>query len=114
MAEPTAETAREGGATREGAGAQESGAGHASKATYWMVALILGIITMLEVAVFYVPALRAVIVPALLALSAAKFILVAMFFMHLKYDVPVLTVLFSGALVVAAAIVLALMVLFGG
>jgi cytochrome c oxidase subunit 4 len=91
----------------------EPGKGHASRSTYWMIALILGIITVLEVAIFYVPALRAVIVPALLTLSAAKFTLVAMFFMHLKYDSPVLTMVFSGALLVAAVIIVALMLLFG-
>lgn len=88
-------------------------AGHASRGTYWLIALILGIITVLEVAIFYVPALRAIIVPVLLALSAAKFALVAMFFMHLKYDRPVLTGIFAVGLVVATGTILALMLLFG-
>ncbi len=87
--------------------------GHASRSTYWIIALILGILTLLEVAVFYVPAVRGVIVPVLLVLSAAKFALVAMFFMHLKYDSPVLTLVLSGGLVVAAAIIIAMMFLFG-
>lgn len=86
---------------------------HASRSTYWLIALILGVITLLEVAVFYVPAVRGVIVPVLLALSAIKFALVAMFFMHLRYDRPVLTVVFSGGLVIAIAIVVVLMLLFG-
>jgi cytochrome c oxidase subunit 4 len=75
--------------------------------------LILGIITMLEVAVFYVPLLHAVIVPILLVLSAAKFALVAMFFMHLKFDKPILTTVFAGGIVVATVIILAMMLLFG-
>lgn len=91
----------------------EEAARHASRGTYWTVALILGIVTVLEVAIFYVPALRSVIVPVLLSLSVAKFVLVAMFFMHLKYDRPVLTMVFSGALFVAVVIILALMALFG-
>lgn len=86
---------------------------HATRSTYWMVALILGIITVLEVAVFYVPAIRGVIVPVLLVLSIAKFALVAMFFMHLKYDSRVLTLVLIGGLVVATSIVLAMMFLFG-
>jgi hypothetical protein len=49
----------------------------------------------------------------LLILSAAKFVLVAMFFMHLKYDTPVLTVVLSIGLLVATAIILAIMFLFG-
>jgi cytochrome c oxidase subunit 4 len=87
--------------------------GHASRSTYWLIALILGIITMLEVAVFYVPLLHAVIVPILLVLSAAKFALVAMFFMHLKFDKPILTTVFAGGIVVATVIILAMMLLFG-
>jgi cytochrome c oxidase subunit 4 len=86
---------------------------HASRSTYWLIALILGIITMLEVAVFYVPLLHAVIVPILLVLSAAKFALVAMFFMHLKFDKPILTTVFAGGIVVATVIILAMMLLFG-
>jgi caa(3)-type oxidase subunit IV len=93
--------------------AQHPPKGHASKGTYWLIALVLGIITMLEVAVFYVPLLHAVIVPVLLVLSAAKFALVAMFFMHLKFDKPILTTLFAGGIIVATAIILAMMLLFG-
>ena len=87
--------------------------GHASRSTYLTIALILGIVTVLEVAIFYVPVLHNVIVPVLLTLSAIKFTLVVMFFMHLKYDRPILTVLFAGGLVVAAVIIISLMALFG-
>ncbi len=85
---------------------------HTNRGTYWMIALILGIVTLLEVAVFYVPVLHAVIVPVLLVLSAFKFTLVAAFFMHLKYDRPVLTMVFAGGLAVAIFIILALYFLF--
>lgn len=95
--------------TREAA----HGGEHPRRSTYWIVALILGIITVLEVAVFYVPAIRGVIVPVLLVLSTAKFTLVAMFFMHLKYDPRVLTLVLSGGLVVATSIIVSLMFLFG-
>jgi len=86
---------------------------HASRGTYWMVALVLAIITLLEVAVFYLPFLEGILAPVLLTLSAAKFALVAMFFMHLKFDRPILTGLFVGGILVATVIVLALMILFG-
>lgn len=89
------------------------GEAHASRSTYWLIALVLGILTLLEVAVFYVPAVRPVIVPVLLVLSAAKFVLVVGFFMHLRYDRPILTRIFAGGLVVATVIILALMLLFG-
>ena len=48
--------------------------------------MILTVITAIEVAVFYVPALKPMLVPILLVLSAVKFALVAMFYMHLKFD----------------------------
>lgn len=108
MKEPTNEALRE-----DDHEAVNAAGGHASRGTYWLIAVILGIITILEVAVFYVPTLRAVIVPVLLTLSAAKFVLVAMFFMHLKYDSPVLTMVFSVGIFVAMVIVFALMALFG-
>jgi cytochrome c oxidase subunit 4 len=60
-----------------------------------------------------VPLLHSVFVPFLLVLSAAKFILVAMFFMHLKFDRPILTTVFAGGIVVATVIILAMMLLFG-
>ena len=40
----------------------------------------------LAAAVFYIPALESVLVPILLVLSAGKFALVAMWYMHLKFD----------------------------
>jgi len=36
--------------------------------------------------VFYVPTFQSVLVPVLLVLSAVKFTLVVMFYMHLKFD----------------------------
>lgn len=99
--------------TQETIHGSDHGEAHASRGTYWLIALILAILTLLEVAVFYVPLLHAAIVPFLLVLSAAKFALVALFFMHLKFDRPVLTTVFAGGLIVATGIILAMMLLFG-
>ena len=86
---------------------------HASVRTYLTVAAILGIITAVEVAIFYVDALHPVMVPLLLTMSAAKFTLVVGFFMHLKYDSKVFRGLFVGPLAVAIAIIVAMLALFG-
>ena len=67
---------------------------HASVGFYWMIAAILGVITGIEVAIFYIPAIGGALVPSLLLLSATKFLLVVMFFMHLKFDSKVFTGLF--------------------
>lgn len=99
---------------REEAGAVEAAEGeeHASTRTYLGVAGILAVLTALEVMVFYVPALKPVLVPILVVMMVGKFALVVMFFMHLKYDAGILTGLFTGALTVATAIVIAMMALY--
>jgi cytochrome c oxidase subunit 4 len=86
---------------------------HASVRTYVRVALILTLITALEVGVIYIRQLTPIIVPLLLAMSAAKFALVAMYFMHLRYDPRSLTSLFVGPLLVATGLAVALMTLTG-
>ena len=90
---------------------QEHG-GHASPAFYWIVGAILTIITAAEVAVFYIPALEAVLVPVLLLLSTTKFLLVVMFFMHLKFDSRVFSGVFLAGMVLAVFMTTALVVLF--
>ncbi len=86
--------------------------GHASAGLYVMIGAILTVITAVEVAAFYVPALAAVLVPTLLVLSASKFALVVLFFMHLRFDSRVFTGVFVIGLVLAAFMVTALMVLY--
>ena len=88
---------------------------HPGWSTYWKVALILGLITVGEVWMYYVPAITAsrVFVPALLTLSALKFGIVVAFYMHLKYDHKLFRALFTGPLFIAACTLIALMFLFG-
>jgi cytochrome c oxidase subunit 4 len=86
--------------------------GHASPAFYWGIGGILTVITAVEVAIFYIPALEGVLVPLLLALSAAKFVLVVMFFMHLKFDSKIFSGVFLAGLVLAAFMTVALIVLY--
>lgn len=86
---------------------------HPSNRTYVLVAVVLAVITAVEVMVFYVEALKPVLVPILLVLSAAKFTLVVGFFMHLKFDAGLYRALFVGPLVIALAVSLAMLLLFG-
>ncbi len=87
--------------------------GHPSTATYLIIAAILIIITLVEVGVFYVPALQGVMAPILLLLSSAKFILVVMFYMHLKQDHTLFAAIFTIPLLLALGVATALMFLFG-
>lgn len=86
---------------------------HASVATYLKVALILTVVTALEVGVIYVRQLTPILVPLLLVMSAAKFSLVVLFFMHLRYDPRPLSALFVGPLVIALGLAVALVTLGG-
>jgi cytochrome c oxidase subunit 4 len=93
--------------------AEEGGAGgHPSWKVYVLVGAVLTVITAAEVAVFYIPVLRPVLVPILLVLSAAKFALVVMFYMHLKFDHPIFRGVFVAPLGLAVVVVVALVVLF--
>ena len=87
---------------------------HASTGTYLRVAAILAVVTLIEVGVFYVPAFQGVLVPALLVLSAFKFALVVLFYMHLKFDSRLFAFLFSGPLLLALAVMIGLLFLFFG
>jgi cytochrome c oxidase subunit IV len=86
---------------------------HATVWTYIKVALVLTGVTILEVGSTYIRQLTPIIVPLLIVMSAAKFALVILFFMHLRYDSRVLTLLFCGPLLLATGIAIALVTLPG-
>ncbi|HTO11163.1 MAG TPA: cytochrome C oxidase subunit IV family protein [Candidatus Binatia bacterium] len=86
---------------------------HSSVATYVRVALILTAVTALEVGVIYIRFLTPIVVPLLLVMATAKFVLVVMFFMHLRYDPRSLTAVFVGPLIMATLLGLALIALVG-
>jgi cytochrome c oxidase subunit 4 len=86
---------------------------HASIGTYLTIAGILTAVTALEFGVIYVRRLAPILVPLLLTLSAGKFALVVMFFMHLRYDARPLTLLFVAPLLLATLLAVAVMTLTG-
>ena len=87
---------------------------HPTWKEYKWVALILTLITVVEVWVYYTPFSKsALFVPALLIMSAVKFAIVVLFYMHLKYDHKLFKALFTGPLLIAMATLISLMFLFG-
>jgi len=88
------------------------GHAHPGPKTYAIIAVILTILTMLEVWVFYIPAMRPALVPVLSVLSAAKFSLVVMFYMHLKFDHPIFSRILLGGVVIAFGVFLWILALF--
>lgn len=99
-------------AEEEAAGREHTGPGWS---VYWKVAVVLTLITVGEVWVYYLPAFVAsrLFLPTLLTMSAVKFAIVALFYMHLRYDHKLFRTLFTGPLIVAISILFALMFLFG-
>ena len=85
---------------------------HPTAKKYLGIAIILTFITVIEVAVFYIPSMHQFLPPILLTLSALKFALVAMFYMHLKFDHRLYSWVFVVPMCFAAAIILALLALF--
>ena len=81
---------------------------HPGNSVYLIVAAFLVVLTAMEVTVFYVRAVRPIMVPVLIILSGAKFALVVLFFMHLRYDARPFSFVLGFAMTIAAAIVLAL------
>ena len=87
---------------------------HPTWKEYKWVALILTLITVVEVWVYYTPFSKsALFVPALLIMSAVKFAIVVLCYMHLKYDHKLFKALFTGPLMIAMATLISLMFLFG-
>lgn len=85
---------------------------HPSPGKYVAVATVLCLLTIIEVGVYYVEALKNILVPVLLILSAAKFSLVVLFYMHLKFDSRLFSVLFVCGLVLAGSLGISLLFLF--
>jgi len=87
-------------------------AGHPTAFRYVQIALILAVLTGFEVWVYYQSGLRNVLTPILLALSAVKFALVVLFFMHLKFDNRLFSALFTLGLIIGGSIMVSLIILF--
>jgi cytochrome c oxidase subunit IV len=87
---------------------------HPTWKQYKWVALILTLITIVEVWIYYTPFTQSkLFVPTLLIMSAVKFAIVVMFYMHLKYDARLFRALFTGPLIIAVVTLISLMFLFG-
>ncbi len=88
---------------------------HPTPMEYVKIGGILTAITIWEVWAYYIPSLVAskIFIPMLLILSAVKFAVVVMFYMHLKYDHKLFRALFTGPLLIAMGTVMGLLFLFG-
>ncbi|HZI37011.1 MAG TPA: cytochrome C oxidase subunit IV family protein [Acidimicrobiia bacterium] len=77
---------------------------HPTPAKYVGIAVFLAIVTALEVALYYITMPEWLVVVLLLVLATMKFAIVAGFFMHLKFDSPMLRRVFVTGIVLAGVV----------
>ncbi len=78
--------------------------GHPTPRKYVGIAIILAVLTAIEVAVSYIKAIEPILVPVLLVLALVKFQMVASWFMHLRFDNSIFKRLFITGLVTAVLV----------
>jgi cytochrome c oxidase subunit 4 len=86
--------------------------GHASDTLYIQIALGLAVLTGMEVAWPYIVDDGPILMFPLLIVMAIKFVIIAAFFMHLKFDSKVLTRVFYTGLFLAVGVYLAALTTF--
>jgi cytochrome c oxidase subunit IV len=79
---------------------------------YVQIAMLLAVITGVEIMCVYLPFAKWLLVTTLVVLSAVKFMFVIFFFMHLRWDKPFCTILFFIGLVLAGGTMWGLLQLF--
>lgn len=85
---------------------------HASDTLYIQIALGLAFLTALEVAWPYIVDDGPVLMWPLLVVMAIKFVIIAAFFMHLKFDSKILTRVFYAGLLLAVGVYVAALFTF--
>lgn len=63
---------------------------HIDRKQIWIIWVWLLVLTILEVGIVYVPMSTGLLVSALCAMAIVKAAIVALFYMHLKYETPIL------------------------
>ena len=77
--------------------------GHKPNSFYIQVAMVLAVVTGLEVALYYMN-IGKLFLPVLLVLMAIKFLTVVSMFMHLKFDNKIFSYLFYAGLILAIVV----------
>jgi|TARA_B100001105_G_scaffold195418_1_gene159328 cytochrome c oxidase subunit 4 len=90
--------------TTENVEAHGGGHDHPTDAKYIRVAIVLGIVTALEVATYFFNIPGAILITVLMVMMVFKFFYVAAWFMHLRFDSPMFTKFFVTGLVLATLV----------
>ena len=86
---------------------------HPSAKEYVRIGVILAVLTALEVATYYFDVSHAILIPTLYVLAVLKFVLVALWFMHLRFDDRRYARFFVMGIAGAATLYLIVLLLFG-
>lgn len=79
---------------------------------YVGIGIFLTVVTAIELAVSYSGMSTGIMIAILLILSGIKFAVVVAFFMHLRFESPLLARVFSGSFLLATFVLVALAALF--
>ncbi|MBA2425562.1 MAG: cytochrome C oxidase subunit IV family protein [Actinobacteria bacterium] len=91
---------------------QHEESGHPGPSQYVKIAVVLALITLAEIAIYYIPALASLLIPLLVAFSFAKFMLVILWFMHLRFDSRIFTRLFAAGLLLTLTVFILMLLTF--
>ncbi len=89
---------------------------HPTPGQYWKIAAFLAVLTAIEVAMYYIDeelGLGALNAGILVTLSAIKFIIVVGWFMHLRYEKPLLNRFFAAGFILALSLYLVVLASLG-
>ena len=89
---------------------------HPTPGQYWKIAVVLAVLTAIEVAMFYINQaldLRLFNALILISLSALKFVIVVGWYMHLRFEKPTLSRFFTAGFILATALYLVVLSALG-
>lgn len=89
---------------------------HPTPGQYWKIAAFLAAVTALEVAMYYIDrelGLGFLNAAILIALSAVKFLVVIGWFMHVRFEKPIISRFFAAGFVLACTLYLVVLAALG-
>lgn len=85
---------------------------HESHPNYIMIGVVLAIVTLLEVGITYVALPRTMMDLALIGFAVVKAVFVVAYYMHLKFDSRIYTILFTTGILFTLLLASTFMLLF--
>jgi cytochrome c oxidase subunit IV len=98
---------------RRGAPARRPHGAHPTPREYVRIAIVLFVITVMEVSTYYLQPPRSILVPVLFVFTFIKFSLVVLWFMHLRFDSRMYSRFFVMGLATAITLYVVVLLLFG-